>query len=828
MHYTVNEIARITGGTLYGDPDTPVKYVETDSRSAFLAENSLFVALRGKRYDGHQYVQQMIKRGIRAFIVNYLPFDTSKYPGIAFIVTEDTLRALQQWAAYHRRQFDIPVIGITGSNGKTILKEWIFQTLQEQVKILRSPKSYNSQVGVPLSVLQLDEVYQMAVFEAGISKPGEMDILENIIAPDTGIITNIGDAHQENFSSYEEKAREKLQLFKNCSTIIYPKSSHLLDTLISSLYPGKHFYTYAWHDDTDAYLKIENTEISRKSTRITGVCNTKRQEISIPFVDKPSVENSIHLWTFLLSLGYDQTTIASAMKQLISVAMRLEVKDGINNCTIINDSYNSDITSLQGALENLALQKQHRYKTLILSDMLQCAHDEYGLYRYIAEMLSNYDIHRLIGIGERISQYSGLFEGNQAGSFDREFYKTTDAFLSSLKYYHFSDEAILLKGSRDYQFERIASALQEKTHRTVLEIDMDAIVYNLAYFRNLLKKECRVMAMVKAFSYGSGSYKVANVLQDNNVDYLGVAVVDEGIELRNGGLTIPIVVLNPEPESFEAMIQYSLEPEIYNFQILHQFDTLLKKAGIVQYPVHIKLDTGMHRLGFMEAQLPALVERLKASQRIYVKSIFSHLAASDDPEQDDYTEKQIHAFTRMSNTLIQILGYPVIRHILNSGGIERFPHAQFDMVRLGIGLYGISRLNQDYLKNISTLKTHILQIKHLRKGDTVGYGRAGKLQRDSRIAILPIGYADGFNRLLSKGKGEVIINGSRAPVVGNVCMDMTMVDITDIDAREGDDAIIFGEEYPITHLAEKLNTIPYEILTNVSQRVKRIYIQKYN
>jgi alanine racemase len=818
--YSISDIAKITGGSLRKGADTRVRELVIDSRKIFSPTESVFIAIPGERHDGHDYIADLWEKGVRNFIISRSAIDFKRYPGGNFIQVPSTLGALQQIVAHHRNLFDFPVVGITGSNGKTIVKEWIYHLLDDLYSVMRSPKSYNSQIGVPLSVWEMNSDYNFGIFEAGISKPGEMQRLQNIIQPDIGIFTNIGSAHQENFKSLKQKIQEKLQLFEEADTIIYCKDHTEIDREIRNDDVMRRKKLVSWSEDFEADLVIDTIRKEEGYTEITGYYQEQYDTITIPFIDKGSIENAIHVWLLMLHLGVDRDIVKEKMRDLPVIAMRLEMKKAINNCTLINDSYNSDLRSLNIALNMLNQQNQHSKKTLILSDILQSGRDEEDLYSEVADMLQNNQIDRLIGIGNSISANAYLFE------LDKDFFTSTEQFLSNLSSKTFRNEAILLKGSRNFHFEKISHSLEQKMHQTVLEIDLDAMVDNLNYFRDKLDADTRTMAMVKAFSYGSGTYEIANMLQYHRVNYLGVAFADEGVTLREAGITLPIVVMNPEEESFELMIDYELEPEIYNFRVLHRFNQVVATTGKEHYPVHMKLDTGMNRLGFKPEEIDELIKLLTDKSHLKVHSVFSHLAAADEPEQDKFTREQINSFKKESKRIIEALGYPVLRHILNSAGIERFPDAQFDMVRLGIGLYGISAIDQNQLKNISTMKSTVTQVKKVKKGETIGYGRTGKADKDLTIAIVPVGYADGLNRALSNGVGRFWINGYFVPIIGTICMDMCMVDISGCHIHEGDEVIIFGEQIPVTEIAEKLGTIPYEVFTGVSSRVKRVYFQE--
>ncbi len=827
MNYTVSSITSIVNGTLFGKGDSNIliKILLIDSRKISNAETSLFFALIGERHDGHNYIYDLYENGIRNFVVSSIPQNLDRIAGSNFILVKDTLIALQQLSAFHRQQFKIPIIGITGSNGKTIVKEWLYQLMREDKNIVRSPKSFNSQVGVPLSVWQISEEHSLGIFEAGISKPSEMNLLSNIIQPTIGIITNIGQAHDENFESQKQKVEEKLKLFLNSEVIIYCKDYTQIHKEIINEEVFHETKAFTWSRKLRADLLIGRITKNDLDTEIQGVFKNDFIGISIPFTDEASIENAIHCWTVMLYLGYENNVIAERMRYLSPIAMRLELNEGINNCSIINDSYNSDLSSLVIALDFLNQQKQHPKKTLVLSDILQSGQTDESLYKEVANLIHKKGISRLIGIGESISNQESQF------NIEKSFYKSTNDFLQHFNNSFFRDETILLKGARAFGFEAISKVIQQKVHETVLEINLNSIVHNLNYYRSKLNANTKMMAMVKAFSYGSGSFEIANILQFHRVDYLCVAYADEGIELRKAGITLPIMVMNPEEQSYDSMIQYNLEPEIYSLRVLGLFEASLKRSenkSTKLIPIHIKLDSGMHRLGFDESDINELIVRIKNNKQILIKSIFSHLAASDEGAHDEFTWHQIKKFNLTYDVIKSHFSYPILKHILNSAGISRFPDAQFDMVRLGIGMYGIgvNQAEQVQLQNVSTLKTNISQIKNIPANDTIGYSRKGVALVDMQIATVPIGYADGLSRKLGNGKGKMIVKGKPAPIIGNVCMDMCMIDITNIHANENDEVIIFGDNYSIREVAKNADTIPYEILTNVSRRVKRIYFQE--
>ncbi len=833
---TISYIEKIIDGRFLGRHSNPlINHLLIDSRNVSFPEDSVFFAIKGNTHNGNDYIDELYKKGVRCFIVTEPPKSTAPYQDANFVLVPDAVEALQKLVAHHRKQFSVPVIGVTGSNGKTIVKEWLYQLLWHDHHIVRSPKSYNSQVGVPLSVWQMDKSHQMGIFEAGISQPEEMANIEPIIHPSIGIFTNIGPAHDEGFDDINQKIEEKLRLFKHAETLIYCKDYPELHAYIYALQNTEktlfsrtiyNYETLTWSRKQKADLQITSIHKEETFTIIKAVFKKELISIQIPFSDEASIENAIHCWLLMLHLKYDFATIATRMKHLSRVAMRLELKAGINNCTIINDAYNSDINSLAIALDFLEHQNQHEQKTIILSDILESGEDAEILCQKMAELIRSKKINRLLGVGIELFNCKALFEGTPA-----QFFLTTQNLLDAD--IAFGNETILVKGARHFEFERIVKSLSQKTHSTVLEIELTAIGHNLRTYRKLLKADTKIMIMVKALSYGSGSFEIANVLQFNKVDYLAVAYEDEGIALRNAGITLPIMVMNPNPKSFDLMVQHRLEPEIYSLSHLNRFLEFLQTAVTnitLPYPVHLKMDTGMHRLGFEKEDLPQLIKRLINSPYIKVVSAFSHLAASEDEQHDDFSYEQIVLFKELHTKLVDGLGYPIMHHILNSAGIIRFAHElETDMVRLGLGLYGIDSTGvlDTHLQNVSTLKTYISQIKTIKAGETIGYGRLGKAKRKTTIATVGIGYGDGLSRQLGNGKGKMLVKGKAAPIIGNVCMDMCMLDVSKIkNVNEGDEVIVFGKAHPINQLAKWQNTIPYEIMTGISGRVKRVYYQE--
>ena len=827
--HKLTDLASVVDAELFlGIDDHPgIVLLETDSRKVSNPNLSLFFAIAGERRDGHDFIPELFAAGVVNFVVTKKELIPN---GIAanFLIVKDSLKALQVLAAWYRDQFSFPVIGITGSNGKTIVKEWLYQLLRENYHIVRSPKSYNSQIGVPLSVWLMAAENNLGIFEAGISMPGEMKELEKIIRPTIGILTNIGSAHDENFLNHEEKIKEKMQLFSNADVLIYCRDYPAIhETVKNCGILNSSVSVFTWSKKTRADLQVGRIARSEHETEVQAIYKNSFISIRIPFTDDASIENAIHCWALMLFLGLSNDVIEQRMELLSPVAMRLELKEGINNCSVINDSYNSDLGSLTIALDFMNQQKQHRRRTLILSDILQSGKDEVQLYQQVAALLQQKAVHRLIGIGPAISRQKELF------ALEKIFYHDTEEFLRELNYNLFGNETILIKGARSFGFESISRALQQKAHETVLEINLNAVVHNLNLFKSRLKPETKLMVMVKAFSYGSGSFEIANVLQFHRVDYLAVAYADEGVELRKTGISLPIMVMNPEEQSFDAMINYSLEPEIYSFRILHQFTEALRRRGTNnetnRFPVHIELDTGMKRLGFEAEEVSELIVRLKNNKFIKVASLFSHLVASEDQEHDAFTREQISLFKEMSASIVSHFSYPILSHILNSSGILRFPEAQMDMVRLGIGLHGVaSTVNeQRQLQMVATLKTTISQIRQVKAGETIGYSRRGVATKNMTVATVGIGYADGLSRRLGNDVGKMMVLGQKAPVLGSICMDMTMIDVSEIpNAKEGTEVIVFGADPSILDISSEIETIPYEVLTGISERVKRVYFHE--
>ena len=830
--YTIRQIASIVGGQVIGNQfDTIIiKDILFDSRLLIDADNTLFFALNSGRNDGHKYIAELYEKGVKSFVVNesYIKNDVGathnssvQYPDSTFIVVDDTLSALQKLAAHHRAQFNIPVVGITGSNGKTIVKEWLYQILSPSMSVCRSPKSYNSQIGVPLSVWQMNSTNDVALFEAGISRPGEMEKLREIIKPTIGVFTNIGPAHGKNFENIQQKIEEKIKLFDKIENLIYCKDNLEIAEIVEKY----KIPTFSWSkNNEDANLFVLSKKFDNV-TEITGVYKGDSIKITIPFIDDASIENAINCWCVALLLGVPNDVIAERMAHLESVEMRMELKAGVRNCVIINDSYNNDRNALAIAFDFMNAQ-HHDNKVLILSDILQSELKEEDLYKNVAQLIENKGVDIFIGIGPAICR--NMKNELKINSF---FYISTSDFLSHHPMKMFENQIVLLKGARSFEFERIMKVLQQKSHETVLEINLDNLVKNLNYYRGKLKKDTKMMVMVKAFAYGSGNYEVSNVLAFHHVDYLTVAYADEGVDLRNRGIKLPIMVMTPETNTFDTIILNNLEPDIYSFRCLSQLEDAINQLDTkLKEPVgiHIKVDTGMHRLGFLPEDIDALIEHIKSNPKLRIKSVFSHFATSDMPEEEDFVMHQISQFELMSSKIVAAFPYKIIRHLLNTAGISRFTDYQYDMVRLGIGVYGVAICDEDRgkLHNVMSLKTTIKQIKEYGPGETIGYGRHGKITKPSRIAVIPIGYADGLRRQLGNGKACFWVNGKPAPIIGNICMDLTMIDVTGIDCQEDDTAVLFDDNHPIEIIAEACDTIPYEIMTRISQRVKRIYVKE--
>ena len=821
MTYSIEKVTTLIGARRFGESDGTIAFLLTDSRSLSIPEETLFFALKTQRNDGHNYIQELYRRGVRNFVVERIPVDwQTQYADANFLKVTDTRSALQRLAERHRDEFSIPIVGITGSNGKTVVKEWLYQLLSPECNVTRSPRSYNSQIGVPLSVWLLNEHTQLGLFEAGISQPGEMEALRNIIQPTIGLITNIGPAHQEGFSSIEAKCMEKLLLFREVKKLVYCQDDPCISSCLERMdFRGERFTWSA--KDPCATVYLNSTERLERQTRITYTYAQQQHTYLLPFVDDASTANSMNCVTTCLLLGMTPEAIATRIISLEPVAMRLEVKRGQNGCTLINDSYNSDINSLDIALDFMHRRGEPIDKrlTLVLSDIHQSGETPDKLYSKVSEMARSRHIDKFIGIGPALCQ-----SAQHIDIAEKYFFPTTDAFVRSDAFKALHNEIILLKGARNFCFDQLTELLSRKVHETTLEVNLSAMVANLNHYRAFLKPDTKLVCMIKADGYGTGAVEIAKTLQDHRVDYLAVAVADEGVTLRRTGITQNIMVMNPEMTAFKTMFDNDLEPEVYSFRLLDALIKAAEKEGITESPIHIKIDTGMHRLGFHpENDMAQLIERLKRQKAVIPRSIFSHFVGSDSIAFDDFSAEQFHRFEQACRQLQAAFPHKILLHMDNSAGISHFPERQLDMCRLGIGLYGIDPTDNHIINNVSTLKTTILQLREVVEGETVGYSRRGSITHDSVIAAIPIGYADGLDRHLGNRRCYCLVNGQRADYVGNICMDVAMIDVTGIDCKEGDSVEIFGDNLPVTVLSDALDTLPYEVLTGISNRVKRVY-----
>ena len=843
MNYSIEKITTLIGARRIGQTDAQIGWLLTDSRSLCFPEETLFFALSSSRNDGHKYIPDLYRRGVRNFVVsnNYLQegnhnfqfsIVNSQFENANFLVVPSPLAALQRLAERHRDEFDIPIIGITGSNGKTMVKEWLYQLLLPSQKIVRSPRSYNSQIGVPLSVWLLNEQTEVGIFEAGISQPGEMYALRDIIQPTIGVLTSLGAAHQENFRSMEEKCMEKLELMHDTEAMVYCSDNDIVSRCIRRMqYKGEKVAWSRCDENVAFFVKSVESGKRKDESRITYIYQGEENTYAIPFIDEASIENSITCAAVALHLGLTPSQLADRMPRLEPVAMRLEVKQGQHGCILINDSYNSDINSLDIALDFMNRREASPpesggvrgglNKTLILSDIFQSGVSPDLLYAQVSDLCVKRGIDKFIGIGPELTA-----QADRIHIVHKQFFADVNHFLASSAFNDLHDELILLKGARPFGFDKITEQLEQKVHETILEVNLNAVVENLNYYRSFLKPETKMVCMIKADAYGAGAVEIAKTLQDHRVDYLAVAVADEGVTLRKAGITANIMIMNPEMTAFKTMFDYDLEPEVYSFRLLDALIKAARKEGITGWPVHIKLDTGMHRLGFDPVDdMFKLIDRLKHQNAIIPRSVFSHFVGSDSDAFDAFSARQFELFEQGSQKLQSAFSHKILRHMDNSAGIEHFPERQMDMCRLGLGLYGVDPRDNRMLSTVSTLKTTILQLRHVPAGDTVGYSRKGKIERDSVIAAIPIGYADGLNRHLGNRHGYCLVHGQKAEYVGNICMDVAMIDVTDIPCQEGDQVEIFGEHLPVTVLSDIIDTIPYEVLTAVSNRVKRVYFQ---
>ena len=851
MKYTIEKITTLIGARRIGDTEAVVSWLLTDSRSLCFPEETLFFALRSGRNDGHNYIPELYRRGVRNFVVERGHFRLSDVTRVSDVTAStgtggglaganilevvSPLEALQRLAERHRDEFDVPIVGITGSNGKTMVKEWLYQLLSPYKIVTRSPKSYNSQIGVPLSVWLLGEQTEVGLFEAGISQPGEMQALRDIIQPSIGVLTSLGTAHQENFRSMDEKCQEKLSLFHDAKVVAYNSDDNVVSRCMRK--SGYHGEKLSWSkEDPQAAMFIKKIERRNTVSTLYYIYKGKEGTYHLPFIDDASVECSIAAAVVALYLGVTPEELDVRMSQLEPVAMRLEVKEGQHDCTLINDSYNSDINSLDIALDFMSRRpdQEGKSRTLILSDIYQSGVTPHELYHRVMELAVKRGVTKFIGIGKEIKRIlaaegGGQIAGDQTAKLPGTvvfFFEDVEEFLRSEVFKGLRNEIVLIKGARDFGFDQITEMLEQKVHETILEVNLNAVVENLNHFRSYMKPDTKIICMVKADAYGAGAVEVSKTLQDHRVDYLAVAVADEGVTLRKNGITSNIMIMNPEMTAFKTMFDYDLEPEVYSFRIMDALIKAAEKEGITNYPVHIKLDTGMHRLGFDPVQdIDEVINRLKHQNAIIPRSVFSHFVGSDSDDFDTFSAHQFELFDTASKKLQSAFEHKILRHICNSAGIEHFPERQLDACRLGIGLYGVDSRDNHIINTVSTLKTTILQLRHVPKDETVGYSRKGVLTRDSVIAAIPIGYADGLNRHLGRGKGYCLVNGQKAPYVGNICMDVALIDVTDIPCKEGDTVEIFGEHLPVTVLSDILDTIPYEVLTGVSNRVKKVYYQ---
>lgn len=825
MNYSIEKITQFINAERYGAAAASISFLLTDSRSLCFPEETLFFALRSDRNDGHHYIPELYRRGVRNFVVENVPDNFSTlYKHANFLKVSNTLVALQQLTTHHRKAFDIPVVGITGSNGKTMVKEWLSQLLSYDRNVTRSPKSYNSQIGVPLSVWLLNESSQIGLIEAGISKVGEMQALHDIILPTVGVLTSLGAAHQENFSSLEEKCNEKLLLFKGTQALVYQLDDKIAAKCITAAHYDGQLLAWSEHDTTAAFY-VNSIEKHETTSTINYIWQqTTQGSYTLPFIDDASISDSITCAVVALHFGVQPDVLAQRMAVLEPVAMRLEVKEGQHGCTLINDSYNSDINSLDIALDfmNRRPDQKRRERTLILSDIYQSGETEQQLYADVAALVKERGVKKFIGIGTALGRQKQAFEGLET----KYFFDNINDFIGSKVFKSLHDEVILLKGARSFGFDKLTELLVKKVHETVLEVNLNAVVDNLNWYRSFLKPETKLVCMIKADAYGAGAVEIAKTLQEHRVDYLAVAVADEGATLRRNGITGNIMIMNPEMSSFKTLFDYDLEPEVYSFRLLDALIKAAEKEGITGYPVHIKLDTGMHRLGFNpRTDIDQIIEKLHHQNALIPRSVFSHFVGSDSNDFDSFSARQFALFNEGSKKLQAAFSHRILRHMDNSAGIEHFPERQLDMCRLGLGLYGINPRNNAIMNNVSTLKTTILQLRNVPAGETVGYSRRGIIEKDSVIGAIPIGYADGLNRRLGNRNCYCLVNGKRAYYIGNICMDVALIDVTGIDCEEGDSVEIFGDHLPVTVLSDAMETIPYEVLTTVSNRVKRVYFQ---
>lgn len=819
-HYSIHTIATIVQAQVVqeGMMDTPIEHLCIDSRRIIDAPHSVFFALHTSKRNGHDYINACYEKGIRCFIVEEA-VDTSVLKEAAVLQVNNSLHALQQLAAYHRRNFSIPVIGITGSNGKTIVKEWLYQLLSDRFVVARSPKSYNSQVGVPLSVWQLQPHHTLGIFEAGISQQDEMEALASIIQPTIGVFTHLGDAHREGFENKEQKLQEKWKLFQKASVLIYSP-----DTCGGVSVPSTSIQQLRWGKDDTNELQVVTVKKETQHTDVVLKWNQQTLQFQLPFTDEASVQNALTCTAVCLYLELPAEVLQQKLLQLKPVSLRLELKKGRHHCTLINDSYSADLDSFEIALNFLQQQQQHSRRSIILSDLAVGKEQEAATYNALVRLIASHKVQRVIGVGTVLHHY---LKEQLPATVSYYAFGSTEELIHQLPLLQLQDEAILIKGARSFELEQLMPLLEQQVHQTVLEINLSAIAHNIQSIRRRLQPGVKLMAMVKAFSYGSGSYEIANLLQYHGVDYLAVAFADEGVELRRAGIRLPIMVMNPESVTFDLLTAYNLEPELYSLEMTAAFANYLQQEGFTYYPVHIKIDTGMHRLGFMPAEWTQLLQWLQGKDLFAVQTVFSHLAAAEDANEDDFTKAQARLFDEACTLIAQTTGQSFLKHICNTSGIMRHPQLQYDMVRMGIGMFGVAGTEPTELQEALCLKTTVAQLKQLQPGETVGYNRRGIIQQPSVIATVRIGYADGYPRNLGNGKGFMLVKGVPVPVIGTVCMDMTMLDVTHIaDVKEGDEVMVFGPQLSIQEVAKRSGTIAYEIMSGISQRVKRVYFEE--
>ncbi|TVR82347.1 MAG: bifunctional UDP-N-acetylmuramoyl-tripeptide:D-alanyl-D-alanine ligase/alanine racemase [Chitinophagaceae bacterium] len=830
-NFTIKEIAEITNAKTFGySHNRVIQSFLTDSRQLTDPENTLFFAWKGKRQDGHRYIQSLYEKGVRAFFTEK-KVDVNEYPDAVFLSSENIIDSLQKIAAHYRQQFNFPVIAITGSNGKTIVKEWLNFILSSFYTISRSPASYNSQTGVPLSVLKTNNTHNLGIFEAGISQTGEMEKLENILKPKIGVLTNIGSAHDSGFKSLKEKAAEKMQLFKGSETFIYCSDYAVIEeTPFLKNFRGS---VIDWSMQRKGAYFAEIKKIPNNQLKISAAAHDDKIEVVIPFCDAASAENAIHTLYVCYTLGlWNEKKLKELFSALPQLKMRLEIREGKNNNVLIDDSYNNDLTALLIALDYAKSQRQKQLHTLILSDLTEDSQKPEIVYKEILRVLEAKEIDKFIAIGDKWSTF--LKKHTEKYPFKVSVFQEVQSFLQSAEANAINDSCVLIKGARKYQFEKITSFFQKQVHRTRLEINLDNLAHNLNYFQTLVPADTKLMVMVKALGYGSGAEEISSFLEWQGIHYLAVAYTDEGINLKKQNIKLPIMVMSPDYDALESVIAYRLEPELYSFEVLNEFEKKLEDMLVYEdiplpYPVHIKIDTGMHRLGFMPEETEKLSKRIQKKKLLKIQSVFSHLSAADNPEKKEFTRTQLSVFENACADIRKTYPHPFLMHILNSSGISFYPEKAYDMVRLGIGLYGFdsNELHYKNLKNVHALKTSVLQVKNLKKDSSIGYTGENYLRKDSKIATIAIGYADGFNRLLGNGNWQVLIKNQFCPTIGNICMDMAMVDVTNVeDVEVGDEVIVFENREAILKMASQNHTIPYEVLTSLSPRIKRVYLKE--